>query len=521
MHLKRKLPLVSGVLAVFLTLSLCDVAVAQDDPKNAPEYESLEVQDIIEKMIVAHGGMKRWKRIPSLSYDFVMHLSSLASTDGGDGGGDGDGDGYDGDGDSVARSPWSIWRTGKYCLDMKSHRGFVELPFEKASIASDGKKVWSNNYEPGNTPYWRLWHHATYLNLPWLTQSSDVRILDPGKGRLPGQEGDFHKIRMIFKRDGNLIPEGYYDLYVHPKSHRLTGVKYTTAYASVPPGMPANVNAFSEVLRITDEYEEVDGLLFPVRYQSYDPTGRALLGLHMLVNLSVKNKLSRSQLKMSSDSVVFADMTPVVSLTTKKTLYARRVVGKNPVIDGDLQDAVWKAADKRGQGFITDNLDAPSEPTEFSVLYDDNHLYVGIYLPDTKPKDIRRVSGEKDDVNGDRIALFLDTNLDGKSAFVFVTNAAGVQRDQYGEDNGITWSTDYEAKWKSAVAVNRDGWTAEFQIPFSVLDVSGKNKEWGIQLTRFIDREKESSSWQPVNPRSGFVGSFGQLVGLESAFPTD
>ncbi len=49
-------------------LSLASVLMVQTaSAQNGPRYDSPETEELIERMIEAHGGMEKWRSAPSLS----------------------------------------------------------------------------------------------------------------------------------------------------------------------------------------------------------------------------------------------------------------------------------------------------------------------------------------------------------------------------------------------------------------------------------------------------------------------
>src|SRR5689334_313681 len=105
-------------------------------------------------------------------------------------------------------------------------------------------------------------------------------------------------------------------------------------------------------------------------------------------------------------------------------------VATAPRIDGVLDDAVWvtiPAATGFTQSFPHDG-EAPSEPTTVRVAYDDDNLYVAIDCEQAAPRVVRLARRDRD-VDGDRVAIDLDTSHDRRSAFHFQVSAAGVLVD--------------------------------------------------------------------------------------------
>ncbi len=183
-----------------------------------------------------------------------------------------------------------------------------------------------------------------------------------------------------------------------------------------------------------------------------------------------------------------------------------------PNIDGRLTEAAWTDP-SWADDFLSLRGESPRMRTSFSIQSDEQFLYVGVRLDDPEPDQIAQVEGERDDVNGDRIALFLDTNGDGETSFVFVINAAGTVRDQLGEANNGPWDNGWDSEWSAASTLGEDGWRAEFRIPFATLGVTpSAGDEWGLQLTRAVARLEAPIVWRPVSQSVGWTASFGRMV---------
>src|SRR5688500_7449201 len=107
------------------------------------------------------------------------------------------------------------------------------------------------------------------------------------------------------------------------------------------------------------------------------------------------------------------------------------VVATAPVIDGKLDDVVWRDVEPLS-GFVQRELregEPISERTEIRIITDREALYVGAWLFDRDPAAI--VPGEKvRDVtltNSDYVGIILDTYLDRQNGFVFATTPVGVE----------------------------------------------------------------------------------------------
>ncbi len=194
------------------------------------------------------------------------------------------------------------------------------------------------------------------------------------------------------------------------------------------------------------------------------------------------------------------------------------------VVDGRLDEAAWSSAPAHGDFWQREPKEgaAPSQRTEFRVLYDDQAIYVGLRADDDDRPAIRALLHRRDQESvSDWVGVMLDSYHDRRTAFGFGVNAAGVQRDVllYNDtQEDVSW----DAVWSSATSIDATGWTAELRIPLGQLRFSGRaDQEWGLQVMRFVGRDGEQSLWSP-SPRNapGFVSNFGRLDGLAGLAPS-
>lgn len=192
-------------------------------------------------------------------------------------------------------------------------------------------------------------------------------------------------------------------------------------------------------------------------------------------------------------------------------------------LDGRLEEAAWDAApahDGFRQLFPGDGA-PPSEATEVRVLFDDRNLYVGVLCRDSRPGEIRRPLGRRDVIPfSDKVAIFIDSNHDRRTAYVFEVNAAGVQFDElmYGDD---VENADWDAVWEVATAAVKEGWSAEFRVPLSVFRFSAApTQTWAIGVRRVLARTREELvSFDYRRGERGIVGRFADLTGLDGLEP--
>src|SRR6266568_5584544 len=192
---------------------------------------------------------------------------------------------------------------------------------------------------------------------------------------------------------------------------------------------------------------------------------------------------------------------------------------KAPVIDGKLDDEIWKQATVLKDFYQVqpgDNI-APSKPTEVMLGYDSKFIYVAFHCYD-EPDKVRAAISKRDNIfNDDYVGILFDTFNDGRKAYEFDFNPLGIQADGIWTDGqGEDFNPDIVMESKGMVT--SDGWTVEAAIPFKSLRyVAGKDKLWGAHFWRRIKRfNNELDMWMPLNRDvSNWLAQEGHLTGLE------
>ena len=191
-------------------------------------------------------------------------------------------------------------------------------------------------------------------------------------------------------------------------------------------------------------------------------------------------------------------------------------------LDGRLEEPAWELAipakdfSQRLPAFGA----APTEPTEFRVVYDEDNLYFGVTAFDSgaAPTVINEIVQDFNFFNSDVISIVIDSLRDRRSGFGFVVNPAGALYDMQISNDGQL-NVDWDGVWDVKVRRDEKAWYAEFAIPFNTLRFSNaEDQEWGINMTRAIRAKNEESVWSPVplRYRATRVSLAGSLRGLEN-----
>jgi hypothetical protein len=192
---------------------------------------------------------------------------------------------------------------------------------------------------------------------------------------------------------------------------------------------------------------------------------------------------------------------------------------KPPVIDGKLDDEIWKQAAVLKDFYQIDpgeNL-PPSKPTEVLLGYDSKFLYIAFRCFD-EPDKVRSTVARRDNIfSDDYVGFFLDTFNDQRKAFEAFFNPLGIQGDAtFTEGRGEDFSVDVVMDSKGVI--DSQGFTVEVAIPFkSIRYEAGKGKLWGAHFFRRIKRfNNELDSWMPVSKSvASTLSQAGHLSGLE------
>jgi hypothetical protein len=203
------------------------------------------------------------------------------------------------------------------------------------------------------------------------------------------------------------------------------------------------------------------------------------------------------------------------------------VESASPVrIDGLLDDELWSRAPAVG-GFVQaepQEGQPATEATEVQVGYDADTLYIAAYCHDRAAGGLVVNDIRKDFRAGDQdsFEVVIDTFLDRRNGFVFMTNPAGARSDQQMANEGKEINASWDGMWFVKTRRVEDGWTAEMAIPFKSLRFEpGRTARWGINFSRRIRRKNEVDFWAPVARAYNLsrVSVAGDLVGLPDSSP--
>jgi Domain of unknown function (DUF5916) len=208
--------------------------------------------------------------------------------------------------------------------------------------------------------------------------------------------------------------------------------------------------------------------------------------------------------------------------TQKRTPVQITKFANPPVLDGKLDDEIWKSA-AVFKDFIQirpgDNIAASKETIGYAG-YDEKNLYFAFMCFD-EPDKIRASVAKRDGVgNDDNVRVTLDTFNDQRRAYFLQFNPFGIQGDGVLTEGGMgqggpDLSVDIVMESKGAILEN--GWSVEVKVPFKSLRFqAGKGKLWGFNMSRNINRlNEELDSWSPIERGIPNIRQLGKITGFD------
>jgi hypothetical protein len=197
-------------------------------------------------------------------------------------------------------------------------------------------------------------------------------------------------------------------------------------------------------------------------------------------------------------------------------------------LDGKLDEAAWRNAPVLR---LVQQSPRPGAPTQFDtevrVIVAEDRLYFGFICHDPEPQRIA-VHGMQRDGNlsgDDTVSLVLDTYGDRRTGYFFQINAAGARNDGL-ISNAQDVSLDWDGVWDARTQRTSDGWSAEIVIPSRTLSFTHHLSSWGLNVERFVPRERLTLRWSSPTldsflydlSRAGELSGVGELrqgVGIE------
>jgi hypothetical protein len=167
-------------------------------------------------------------------------------------------------------------------------------------------------------------------------------------------------------------------------------------------------------------------------------------------------------------------------------------------VDGHIDEAVWREIPYHDNMIVSiPGTGEPGHyPTEMRIFATARGLYVGAIGRQPVATLVPRMSPRDDFIDRDTFGVTLDTTGEGLFAYWFIVGLGGSLMDGkvLPERN---YQRDWDGPWLGASAVRDDGWSAEFFLPWSMMnlpEVEG-TRTVGFAVTRSVSHMNERYQW--------------------------
>ena len=188
--------------------------------------------------------------------------------------------------------------------------------------------------------------------------------------------------------------------------------------------------------------------------------------------------------------------------TVRKEILAVKTE-KSPTIDGKLDDKCWKIAPQADKFTHVDTEKPVKDQTIVKLVYTDKAIYVAWHIYDSDPKKI--VKTQKEDqfrfLDEDSVCFSIDPFHTHQSVHrtLFMANPLGKKNVRFASGNPK--KPEWADRWKVAAKIVDDGWVAEMEIPWQILDYPETTDpiQMGINFNRKQQRTGENSWWSNIS----------------------
>jgi Domain of unknown function (DUF5916)/Carbohydrate family 9 binding domain-like len=208
-----------------------------------------------------------------------------------------------------------------------------------------------------------------------------------------------------------------------------------------------------------------------------------------------------------------------------KRVEAVRVPNHALHLDGRLDEVHWNDA-----GTIKDFVQKepifgapPSEAMEIRFAYDDDALWVAARMQ-VRDRELQAPLTRRDNaLKSEHLWISLDTYQDKRTAYSFGVSASGARLDfLHRSDSEDDRDNGYDPVWQARTRQDKEGWTAEFRIPFSQLRFNAHDAQvWGLNVDRWIPSRNEDVFWIAIpKDETGWSSRMGELHGISGIKPS-
>ena len=200
----------------------------------------------------------------------------------------------------------------------------------------------------------------------------------------------------------------------------------------------------------------------------------------------------------------------------KKEIVANRI-NNPPKIDGILNDDLWKSLPAVSDFNMfepgNEGLISKEYQTLVKMAYDDNAVYIAVFMFDPNPDKILRQLSQRDEVfvQADLFYVALNTLNDGINETRFYVTSAGTIGDSKNSQNEEDFN--YNVVFDCKTSIDKKGWYAEYKIPYNALRFPEiEMQDWSVNFYRELKNKNETHSWNFIDNKVGNEKLYNGLV---------
>lgn len=264
--------------AFFLVLSFSISGYAQTGDTALIPAES---KIILNKITAAHGGMKGWDKVKTVSFRYSLWVDFMQE-----------------------------WFDSYEMTDKNTLRSYQDLYLpEKGKISFNGKDVWYEGISgKGEPPRSRINFHYETITLPWTMQEYAISVSEPGSGKLPEDSADYITLNVEMPCVAGCTTNGHsasYKIFIDPKTYLIKGIQYYITYGAMLDVMniPADQKSFGPMTHVYRQYMAIDGLVVPNTYDTYTPQGKSAVH-HLVTNFSWQKPFDEKRMNKPATAIL-------------------------------------------------------------------------------------------------------------------------------------------------------------------------------------------------------------------------
>lgn len=355
-------------------------------------------------------------------------------------------------------------------------------------------------------------HHHTYTYLEkdkikYITLSSSgggMDDLDSGKGNLYSYllvtvKGKSVSIVVIKK--GSILPADFFTF----EDNELVRKAQQEAFELAPRPVKEQVKNVSQNLKISVRNFSQDSIVQPLKW-TFEPGKYTITPAIQPLSIG---PLEKKNLEFKITTHNGSDIYPIPQFfivypyrhsktcTLKIPALTKRIAVAiktkiPPVIDGILDDAIWKKAKPITNLGSYDGI-APLaiEKTEIYLTHDKENFYLAARCYESDFNKLKADAREHDGATytDDNIWFFFDSDFDQETYYQVIINGNGYAFDRLCslKDGKSTKDVNWNGPWKIKSGKENDAWTLEIKIPKKGLEPFNE-KQWGFNFRRLQPR---------------------------------